>query len=181
MEAVKIVEQALKDYKSKASTIETTDKRVEEYKKMKNDPEIEIILTSPVELGMPRSPNHGGSQTESIILRKDQAISKLEEWIRDEQSRIYPLKLEKEQIDGALGALNQKERFVIECKYFENMIWRDIEYSVNKKFEQQNFVTYETLKKDNKKAVALIGKILRPFYEKFGLVISKSWEETKTA
>lgn len=182
MDDIKKIETALREYRSKKSVIETTSARVEAYKNMiKDAEEVEVVLTPQVEPGMPKSQNHGGSQQEYIILKGDAAVRQLQEWIKEENSRIYPLQLEIEQIEGALGALNRQERFVIECKYFERMIWRDIEFLVNDKFRQQNYVTYDILKRENKKALETIHLITKPFYEKFGVVVSMNWQTLKTA
>lgn len=166
---IKIIENALKDYKRKKSVIETTLARVENYKKAINDPEsfTHIFLGSSREPGMPRSTGKNVSSVELAITDKEEAIETLRQWIKDDQSRIYPYQIEKEQIDGALGALTIQERFIIECKYFENMFWRDIEINFNDKFRQQNYITYEGLKKMNKEALELLARILEPYYTRF--------------
>lgn len=165
---IKIIENALKDYKRKKSVIETTLARIENYKKAINDPEsfTHIFLGSPREPGMPRGTSNASS-VEMTITDKEEAIETLRQWIKDDQSRIYPYQIEKEQIDGAMGALTTQERFIIECKYFENMFWRDIEINFNDKFRQQNYITYEGLKKMNKEALELLARILEPYYTRF--------------
>lgn len=166
---IKIIENALKDYKRKKSVIETTLARIENYKKAINDPEsfTHIFLGSPREPGMPRSTGGKKSLVELAIEDKEEAIETLRQWIKDDQSRIYPYQIELEQINGALGALTRQERFIIECKYFENMFWRDIEINFNDKFRQQNYITYEGLKKMNKEALELLARILEPYYTRF--------------
>ena len=67
-------------------------------------------------------------------------VDTLKVWIKEDLSRIYPLQIEKEQIDGALNTLTKQQKYIIECKYFENMIWRDIEKNLNDKFRQMDFI-----------------------------------------
>lgn len=165
---IKIIENALKDYKRKKSVIETTLARVENYKKAINDPEsfTHIFLGSPREPGMPRGTG-GSSSVEIVVENKEEAIELLRQWIKDDQSRIYPYQIEKEQIDGAMGALTTQERFIVECKYFENMFWRDIEINFNDKFRQQNYITVSGIRKMNSEALELLARILEPYYMRF--------------
>ncbi|SDX78318.1 hypothetical protein [Tepidimicrobium xylanilyticum] len=170
----KVIENALKDYKRKKSIVETTLARIENYKKAINNPEsfTHIFLGSPIELGMPKSTGSKISPVEMAVTDKEKAIEILKQWIKDEHSRIYPYQIELEQIDGALEALTMQQRFIIECKYFENMFWRDIEISFNDKFRQQNYITYEGLKKINKETLNLLAKILEPYYMRFKIIKS---------
>lgn len=165
---IKTIEAALKDYKRKRSIIETTLLRIEQFKKAIEDPETfeYITLNSPKELGMPRGTS-GGSSVEIAIEDKEKSIELLREWIKDDQSRIYPYQIEKEQIDAAMSALNIQERCIIECKYFEGMFWRDIEINFNDKFRQKNYITESGLKKMNSEALELLGEILEPYFNRF--------------
>lgn len=92
---------------------------------------------------------------------------KAEEILNDDKSRIYPYQIEKEQIDAALGALTKQQRFIIECKYFEDMFWRDIEINFNEKFRGQNYITVEGIRKMNRQAIELLAMILEPYYSRF--------------
>lgn len=165
---IKIVERALKDYKRKKSVIETTLLRIETYKKAIEDPEsFTHVLPSPkVSLGMPRGTSIS-SPVEMAISDKEKAVEMLYEWIKDDKSRIYPYQIELEQIDGALAALNKQQRFIIECKYFEDMFWRDIEINLNDTFRQQNYITVEGIRKINRQSMEILSKILKPYYNRF--------------
>lgn len=170
---VKTIENALRNYKRKKSVVETALSRIGAYKQALENPDdfITVYLTSSREPGMPRGNNAQHSITEAMTISKDQAIRKLQEWTREEQSKIYPLQLEIEQIDGALNALSYQERYIVESKYFEGMFWREIEIGFNKKFRQANYITYEGLKKMNKESLQELARILEPFYQKFGAVL----------
>lgn len=167
---IKVIENALRDYKRKKSIIETTLLRIDAFKKAIEDPESfeYVVLNSSRELGMPRGTS-GGSSVEIAIEDKEKSIELLREWIKDDKSRIYPYQIEKEQIDAALGALNIQERFIIECKYFERMFWNEIEISFNDKFRQKNYITESGLKKMNTEALELLLEILEPYYNRFKL------------
>ena len=165
---IKIIEKALRDYKRKQSVVETTLARIENYKKTINNPDdfTAIYLGSPKGIGMPRGTNIS-SPVESAITDKEKAIEILKEWIIEDKSRIYPYQIELEQIDGALNALTIQEKFIIECKYFENMFWRDIEINFNDKFRQQNYITDSGIRKINAESINLLAKILKPYYTRF--------------
>lgn len=164
----KTIEKALRDYKRKKSIIETTLLRIEQFKKAIEDPDSfrGVFLGTPREPGMPRGTG-GGSSVEIEITDKERAVELLQEWIKDDKSRIYPYQIELEQINGAMTALTIQERFIIECKYFENMFWNDIEINFNDKFRQKNYITYEGLKKMNKEALGLLSDILKPYFTRF--------------
>ena len=167
---IRVIETALRDYKRKRSVIETTLLRIETFKEAIKDPDSYngVLLGTSRELGMPSSGNGGGgSSVEIAIENKERVAELLEEWIKDDQSRIYPYQIEKEQIDAALGALTRQQRYIVECKYFEDMFWRDIEVVFNDKFRQKNYITYEQLKKLNKDSLDLLINILEPYYLRF--------------
>lgn len=167
---IKIIENALKDYKRKKSVVETTLARIEQYKEALNNPDSfeYVFLGSPREPGMPRGTGGGRkSPVELAVEDKEEAIELLKQWIKDDHSRIYPYQIELEQIDGALNALTMQERFIIECKYFEGMFWRDIEISFNDRFRQQNYITVEGIRKMNRQAIRLVARILEPYYNRF--------------
>lgn len=164
---IRVIEKALRDYKRKKSLIETTLLRIEQFKKAIEDPDSfsHVLLGTSREPGMPRG--SGGSSVEIAISNKEKAIELLNEWIVDDSSRIYPYQIEKEQIDAAMGALTKQQRYIVECKYFEDMFWRDIEINFNDKFRGQNYITYEGLKKINKESIELLTSILKPYYNRF--------------
>jgi len=87
------------------------------------------------------------------------------EWISEEQSRIFHTRLEVTQIESALNALTQQERFIIECKYFEGMNWRSIEVNVNTKYREANYITEAGIRKINSKALDKIKIVLDSFYD----------------
>jgi len=167
---IRIIETALRDYKRKKSVIETTLLRIEQFKEALNDPDSfsSVFIGTNKEPGMPRGNGGiGGSTVEMSVGDKEEAVELLKEWINDDKSRIYPYQIEKEQIDAALGALTRQQRYIVECKYFEDMFWRDIEISFNDKFRQKNYITYEQLKKLNKDSLDLLTNILKPYYSRF--------------
>lgn len=168
---IKIIEVGLKDYRRKKSVIETTLLRIDTYKAAIEDPETftQIFLGSHIEPGMPRGSGRGGSSVEMAITNKEKAIELLKQWIEDDKSRIYPYQIEKEQIDAAMGALNRQQKFIIECKYFEDMFWREIEIPFNDIFRGQNYITYEGLKKINKQTLEILAITLEPYYSRYKL------------
>ena len=171
------IEGRLKDYKEKSSVIETTLSRIKTYQKALENPKSYTMINFNTQGDMGEIKGKGGvpsSPVEQEVVRKEQdqdsVIETLKEWIEDDKSRIYPLQVEREQIDGALNALTSQQRHIIECKYFDNMMWRDIERSLNDEFRQQNFITESGIKKINSKSIELITEILERYYSR--LVIS---------
>lgn len=166
------IEAILKEYKINKAFVETTMARIEQYKYAIAHPEAwykdYIPASSP--LGMPGKPKGSGtSPVENYIVEKELNEEIIREWIRQDESRIFFKKLEIEQIECAMNkGLNKQEQYVITLKYFEGgMSWGEIELSYNNEFRQKNYVTYETLKKDNKKALNKLTTILEPFYNQF--------------
>lgn len=167
---IKTIEYALRDYKRKRSIIETTLLRVESFKEAIKDPESysAVLLGSSRELGMPRGSGGSCSSVEIAIIDKEKSIELLREWIKEDLSRIYPLQIEIEQLNGALNALTRQERLIIGCKYFEKMFWSDIEVSYNEKFSRpKSYMTVSGIRKMNTDALELLIKILKPYYERF--------------
>ena len=163
-----IIESALKDYKRKKSIIETTLLRIENFKEAIKDPDSfrGVFRDTSKTLGMPRSDGRG-SYIEREVIDKEEAVELLKEWIEDDSSRIYPYQLEIEQIDTALEALTKPQKYIIECKYFEDMFWREIEISFNDRFRTSNFITSEGIRKLNRQALDLLVNILEPYYNRF--------------
>lgn len=167
---IKTLEDALRDYKRKKSIIETTKERIKVFKEALSQPKLHwgIFLGSPMELGMPRGSGFKGTSTvEYEVLSEEGEMEMLKQWVRDEQSRIYPLEVEVGQIEGALGALTKQQRFIVEVKYFEGMFWRDIEISFNDTFRQQNYITVAGIRKINYEALEVLADILKPYYNRF--------------
>lgn len=166
---IRVIEAALRDYKRKKSIIDTTLLRIEQFKKAIKEPLSYngVLLGTSREPGMPSSGNGGGSSVEFAVENEERAAELLEEWIKDDQSRIYPYQTEKEQIDAALGALTMQQRYIVECKYFEGMFWRDIENNFNSKFRGHNYITTSGIRKMNTEAINMLTKILEPYYDRF--------------
>ncbi len=169
----KYIEDRLKEYKENSSTIETTLARIKTYEKALEDPSSYTHIGFSTQSDMGSIKGKGGipsSPVESAVLKKENdemlIVENLKEWIKEDKSRVYPLQIEKEQIDGALNALTEQQRYIIECKYFENMMWRDIETNLNDKFRQQNFITDSGIKKINTKSLEMIEKILELYYSR---------------
>lgn len=167
------IEDRLKLYKKRSSTVETTLARVHTYKEALENPKSYTLIGFSSQSDMGSIKGKGGmpsSPVEQSVVRQEenqeQVIEHLKEWIADDLSRIYPLEKEIEQIDGALNALTQQQRYIIELKYFEKMTWEEIAREFSDKYRQQNYITGEGVKKINASIVKTITKILDPFYSR---------------
>ncbi|AWZ48308.1 hypothetical protein C3495_05500 [Clostridiaceae bacterium 14S0207] len=166
------IEKILKEYKTKKAYVDTTLARIEQYKYAIAHPEewYKDYVPKSSPLGMPGRPkgSYVGSVSEEYMIDKELNKHIIEEWIREDQSRIFFKKLEIEQIDKAInGCLNEQEKLVIKLKYLEGMYWKDVEFNYNSEFRQRNYVTYETLKKNNRNILKRLTDILEPFYSQY--------------
>lgn len=162
------IEQALRNYKKRKSIVETIEIRITAYERMLEESDDELFQIVPSsELGMPRSPNRGGSPTERAILVMECTREEIKELIKDDKSRLFWPKLEVEQIEKALEGLTAWEKYIVEIKYFDGMSWRNIEISFNKQFPQKNDLTEERLRQINREAIEKLSEILTPFYAQY--------------
>lgn len=162
------LDKILKSYKRKKAYVETTLARIEAYKYALEHPEIRYneYCISSRELGMPRGSGFGGSAIEKYVVSEEKMNELLEQWIGEDESRVFPIKLEINQLENAMSYLTEQEKYVIDFKYFECMNWKDIEISFNSKYRQQNYITESGLRKINSKALAKLHEILEPFYSR---------------
>lgn len=164
------IEKVLKEYKTKKAFVETTLARIEGYRYALNNPDTwgKEYISPSREIGMPGAPTRNiSSPVERLVIDKELDEETIKQWISDDESRVFPIKLEVEQIENAMKCLTKQEKYIVECKYFDNMFWRDIEISFNSHLRQQNYVSYEWLKKLNKEALQKLSPILEPFYNRF--------------
>ena len=166
-----ILIKSLEDYPINKSIIETTLARVESYRNSIEDPTSysNIHMGSQSEVGMIKG--KGGkplSPVEGEVLKKENdemfVVENLKEWIKEDLSRIYPLQIEVEQIEGALNALTKQQKHIIECRYFERIFWDDTEISFNNKFKTT--LTCGQLQKKNKGSLDKLYKILKIYYDR---------------
>ncbi|MDF2878613.1 MAG: hypothetical protein K0S30_1709 [Clostridia bacterium] len=163
------IAKKLREYKYKKSLVDTTLARIEQYKYAIAHPELRenYFSISNREIGMPGAPLRStASPIEKIVVENELTEEILNEWIREDRSRIFIIKLEIDQIDIALeGSLTKQERAIIKWKYFDNMFWKDIEINYNNEFRQKNYVSQERLKQNNKDSLKTLEYILAPFYK----------------
>ena len=167
---IKTTESKLRALKENQCIIRTTLERIEVYKRALSNPEEHkgLFLGTNREPGMPSGKGYKPtSPVEYEVLSGEKQAEILKQWIKDEHSRIYPLQIEVEQVTGALNALPEQQRFIIESRYFENMYWREVEDRFNDKYRKDNYITFEGLKDINRKSLQLITKILKPYYMNF--------------
>lgn len=163
------IAKKLREYKYKKSLVDTTLARIEQYKYAIAHPELRenYFSISNREIGMPGAPLRStASPIEKVVIENELTEEILNEWIREDSSRIFIIKLEIDQIDIALeGSLTKQERAIIKWKYFDNMFWKDIEINYNNEFRQKNYVSQERLKQTNKDSLKTLEYILAPFYK----------------
>lgn len=168
------IKKRLREFKKKKAAVDSTLARIETYKQFLQNENIELYtyVNCPDNFGMPKAPfSRGGSMVESAIFEKELDRELVQEWIKEDESRIFLLKLEVEQIEIAMKSLTAEQRFVIECKYFEGWIWRTIESAFNERFQKsREYISDRGLKFKNNEAIDILQEILTPFYEQFSIL-----------
>lgn len=157
----------LRNYKLKKTLLKTAEDRVTLYETMIEKPEIieNYYTKSNIENVLPKT--FSGNKSSIVEKTFDKRESKLEEvkkLIKKEKSNIYFLKQELNQIDKAMEALSQEEKYIVECKYIENMLWAKVEFKFNEKFRDDDYITISGIRKVSNKAIEKIDKIISPFY-----------------
>lgn len=145
------IEQILKDYKKNIGKIETAEERCKYWQECLDtmtDEEIalEFIYTEGDTYGMPRTRSNE-SIVEKEVVFHEVTRQMVKQWIKDDKSRIRPLKQQVKQIEIALGSLTEEENYVIECKCIDNWKWHQVETGFNEKYRDKDKVTTERLKR----------------------------------
>lgn len=167
------IEKVLKEYKVKKAYVDSVLARIEKYKYAIDHPEIYYrdYIAPTKELGMPSGgTGRKGSWVESYVIGKEFNDEKIQKLIANEEARVFFPRMELEQIEEALNCLTIYERQIIEWKYFDSMMWKDITENYNSQFRAETPITYETLKKKNKIALNKLSLVLSQFYEDFNQI-----------
>lgn len=158
------IEKALRDYRKNKGKIETAEERCRYWQECldtMSDDEIakEFIDTQPDTYGMPKARNNN-SPVEKEIVAHEVTREMVKQWIKDDQSRIRPVKQQVKQIEIALGSLTEEENYVIDCKCIDNWKWVQVEIGFNEKFRNDKVITIEQLKKIKLKSIRKMQEIL---------------------
>lgn len=159
------IEQALKDYKKNIGKIETAEERIKYWQfclDTMTDEEIasEFIYTENDTYGMPKTKNND-SPVENEVIIHEVTRDMVKQWIKDDQSRIRPLKHQVKQIEIALGSLTEEENYVIECKCIDNWKWIQVEIGFNEKYRSKDDgITTEQLKNIKTKGLKKMEEII---------------------
>lgn len=158
----------MKLYKQHKAEVETTLRRIDVWKEILRRGELEYFEDIPDKVpGMPRSKTVI-SPVENRIIRNEITTEMVEQWISDDESRIFYKKMEIEHIDIALQSLTAEKRFVIISKYFEDMTWRNIEIQFNEKFSRNRiYISDNRLRQMNGEILDILWEILGPLYSKY--------------
>lgn len=133
------IEKALKDLKEDKGKIATTDERCRYWQECLDtmtDEEIasNFIITESDTYGMPKARTNE-SPIEKEIVFHEVTREMVQQWIKDDQSRIRPVKQQVKQIEIALDSLTEEENFIIECKCIDKWTWAQVEIAFNRKFK----------------------------------------------
>lgn len=145
------IEKALRDYRKNKGKIETAEERCRYWQECLDtmtDDEIakEFIDTQPDTYGMPKARNNNSPVEKEVVIH-EVTREMVKQWIKDDQSRIRPIKQQVKQIEIALGSLTEEENYVIDCKCIDNWKWVQVEIGFNEKYRDENKITIERLKR----------------------------------
>jgi hypothetical protein len=136
------INKELKDYKKNKGKIEVAEERCRYWQECLDtmgDDEIarEFENTPPDDrYGMPKAKDNN-SPVEGTLVNTEVTREMVKQWIKDDQSRIKPLKFKIEQLDIALGSLDEKEHYIIDCKCIDGWKWWQVEIGYNEKFKTE--------------------------------------------
>lgn len=158
------IEQCLREYKKnigKITTIEERDKYWQYCLNTMTDEEIasEFVYEKQDTYGMPKVKNNE-SPVEIEVVIHEVTREMVKQWIKDDQSRIRPLKQQVKQIEIALGSLTEEENYVIECKCIDNWKWAQVEIGFNEKYRDKDKITTERLKRIKIEALKKMEEII---------------------
>lgn len=158
------IEKALKELKKNIGKIETTEGRCKYWQECLDtmtDEEIalEFIYTEGDTYGMPRTKTNE-SPIEKEVVFHEVTREMVKQWIKDDKSRIRPIKHEVKQIEIALGSLTEEENYVIECKCIDNWKWVQVEIGFNEKYRDKDKITIEQLKNIKTKGLKKMEEII---------------------
>lgn len=158
------LKQSLKEYKKNVGKIETVEERCKYWQyclDTMTDDEIakEFEFYSSNTFGMPKT-NDNTSPVEGEVILKEVTREMVKQWIKDDKSRIYPLKLEVKQINIALGSLTEEENYIIETKCIYEWKWKQVEIGFNEKFRNKREITEEQLRKKKREALKKMNEII---------------------
>lgn len=158
------IEQSLREYKKnigKIATVEERDKYWQYCLDTMTDEEIasEFVYEKQDTYGMPKAKNNE-SPVETEVVKHEVTREMVKQWIKDDQSRIRPLKQQVKQIEIALGSLTEEENYVIECKCIDNWKWTQVEIGFNEKYRDKDKITTERLKRIKIEALKKMEEII---------------------
>lgn len=134
---MKDINRMLKNYINNKAKIATLSERINIWNKALEENENIFTNTPESTFGMPRAKNRLYSPVESEAIRNELNRKQAEELIKIAKSEKNLLEMEIRKLDIAFNILSPKEMFLIECKYYENLDWCDIEISYNKNFNKE--------------------------------------------
>lgn len=134
---MKDINNMLKNYMTNKAKIATIKDRLEIWYKAIKSEDIMFIDVPESTLGMPKPKYKISSPVEKEIEYKEMDKKKIEEMIKSEESRLYSLERNIRKLDIVFNILPERDMFLIECKYFENMSWMEIEDNYNNKYKKK--------------------------------------------
>lgn len=161
------IKEALKKYRYKKARIETAYARIEGYEEILKIGNFSMLQwnNNNDNFGMPKARNNI-SIIECEIISKDNNIKitaeLINQLIKNEKSRIWPLEQEIKQIDKALESLSKQDRYIVELKYMDNLDWRDVEISFFEQYRKN--LTDIRLKQIAAESLSKLNSILNDTY-----------------
>lgn len=139
---LKDITNSLKRYKENKEYIKIAKQRVVIWRNELNTKDPDELLDWFSDLkktdtfGMPKGKGAYISPDELKVLGTEHIRERILYFIKAEESRIFSVELDVAKVEYGLNRLSNEERFIIECRHFENMTISDIVDSYIKLFQK---------------------------------------------
>ncbi|MDO4282362.1 MAG: hypothetical protein Q4D02_01885 [Clostridia bacterium] len=133
---LKDINDMLKNYMKNKAKVSTIKERINNWENNKDI--LDFVDVPEYNLGMPRAKNKISNPIENQVIYKEMNKKQVEELIEIEKSKLFSLEREVKKLENAFSILSDKEMFLIECRYFENRSWENVEYNFNRKFKMKS-------------------------------------------
>jgi hypothetical protein len=106
------------------------------------------------------------SIVEKTVCKKETAHRLNHDTIRElkakEETKLLEKQNQLDNIDNALAILSSEDIYIIKCKFFHRMKYKDITLNFNKRFKY--YLTEQTIKKRVKNSIKKMTTIINPVY-----------------
>jgi hypothetical protein len=132
----------IENYKDNKEYIEVAKERIELWVVALNSTDEDELWklfdsSESVDLGMPKAKYKLSSPIESELIKKEITREQVKTWIQREQEKLDSTRKEVYSLERAFKQLKDDEMFLVECKCWDKMKWKDIVSSYEIKYNKK--------------------------------------------